>query len=75
MSEPNTDTSWMAPGARCTAQDAAGKWHTGVITYGPARDRDGVRGKFIKVWVDFDHSDGHDEIPWPVEDVRREDAQ
>lgn len=58
----------MTPNARVIATDARGDDHTGTITYGPARDRDGVRGKFVKVWIRFDGRD--DEIPWPVESVR-----
>lgn len=57
----------MGPGATVLATDASGKEHPAVVTYGPARDRDGIRGKFVKVWVRFD--DG-DEIPWPLESVR-----
>lgn len=58
----------MNVGSEVMATDAYGTDHRGVVMYGPARDRDGVRGSFVKVWVCID---GYtDEIPWPVESVR-----
>lgn len=64
-------TSWqIGPGSTVLATDASGDEHRGVVTYGPARDRDGIRGKFIKVWVRFDDDDDEEEVPWPLENVR-----
>lgn len=60
-------SSELKPGVRVVATDAFGDVHEGVVTYGPARDRHGIRGQFVKVWIRVDGRD--DEIPWPVEDV------
>jgi len=58
----------LRPGIRVAGTDAYGDEREGVVTYGPARDRNGIRGLFVKVWIRFDGRD--DEIPWPVESVR-----
>lgn len=58
----------MNVGSVVLATDASGAERRGVVMHGPARDRGGVRGSFVKVWLRLDGR--MDEIPWPVESVR-----
>ncbi len=66
-------SEYLHVGMRVLARQAGNLGElAGVVTYGPAQDRDGTRGAFVKVWIRFDG--GADEVPWPVEDVRPEQA-
>jgi hypothetical protein len=62
----------IQPGMTVLVTDAFDIEHLALVTYGPARDRNGIRGSFLKVWVRID-GEG-EEIPWPIESVRLESA-